>query len=218
MNAPLSIRPHFEPGRLWSLWDMLELDARAFYAASNALQHLLTAIEAKQSVFGNDDGGVSITFIDDKIFIQSLRSTAEQLCSELRVLDARMSLIELERLLGELSVGKITFESIKRYIQDVRSRLADELGLIKVLVLDGAQAKFYETGESSFAGEVIAKFPSISYEIDEAAKCLALDRSTASAFHSIRSLEAAIRSMSRCLGIADPTKGADRSWGRPWLR
>ncbi len=60
---------------------MLELDARAFYAASNALQHLLTAIEAKQSVFGNDDGGVSITFVDDKIFIQSLRRTSEQLVS-----------------------------------------------------------------------------------------------------------------------------------------
>src|SRR5882724_6262350 len=61
--------------------------------------------------------------------------------------------------------------------------------------------------------EVSLKFPSIAYEIDESAKCLALRRATASAFHSIRSLEAAIRAMSRCLGIPDPTRAAGRSWG-----
>ncbi len=42
---------------------------------------------------------------------------------------------------------------------------------------------------------------------------VALRRATASAFHSIRSLEAAIRAMSRCLGIPDPTRAAGRNWG-----
>jgi len=40
-----------------------------------------------------------------------------------------------------------------------------------------------------------------------------LERSTASAFHSIRALEAAIRAIARCLGIHDPTRAQDRSWG-----
>jgi HEPN domain-containing protein len=73
-------------------------------------------------------------------------------------------------------------------------------------------AKLYEPKEPCFGQQVTDKFGSVIYEIDEAAKCLALGRSTASAFHSIRSLEAAIRAISRCLGISDPTKAADRSW------
>jgi len=203
----------FSSRRLWSLWDMLELNARAFYAASNALQHLLTNIEDKKSILEREDGGISIILLNDDNFIKSIKKTSEQLSNELLALDARMSLKELERLQDELATGSTTFETLKMSIHEIRSRLADELGLIKLLVLDGAQAKFYETGESSFGGEVLARFPSISYEIDESAKCLSLDRSTASAFHSIRALEAAIRAMARCLGIPDPTRASDRNWG-----
>jgi hypothetical protein len=73
---------------------------------------------------------------------------------------------------------------------------------------------YYEQDPSLFGQDVSAKFPSASYEIAEAGKCLALDRSTASAFHAIRCLEAGIRAISRCLGIPDPTRGAERSWAK----
>jgi hypothetical protein len=73
-------------------------------------------------------------------------------------------------------------------------------------------AKLYEPNEPVFGPQVSINFGSMAYDIEEAAKCLALGRSTASAFHSIRSLESAIRAISRCLGIPDPTKAADRGW------
>jgi hypothetical protein len=67
-------------------------------------------------------------------------------------------------------------------------------------------------GRPGFGDDVYARFPSAAYDIEEAGKCLALHRSTASAFHSVRCLEAGIRALARSLGISDPTKGAERSW------
>jgi hypothetical protein len=70
------------------------------------------------------------------------------------------------------------------------------------------------SNKKAFGDDVDSKFPSIAYDIEESAKCLSLERSTASAVHSIRCLEGAIRALTRCLGIPDPTKAADRNWGR----
>jgi hypothetical protein len=63
-----------------------------------------------------------------------------------------------------------------------------------------------------FGPSEAGRFGEATHEMQESAKCLALERSTASAFHSIRCLEAAIRALSRCLQIPDPTKGSERSW------
>jgi hypothetical protein len=60
----------------------------------------------------------------------------------------------------------------------------------------------------------VRAFPIIEYEVEECSKCLALGRSTASAFHSIRCLEAGIRAISRCLSIPDPARASDRNWGQ----
>jgi hypothetical protein len=83
-----------------------------------------------------------------------------------------------------------------------------------VLVVGLSNAKLYEPNDPLFGVMVDKNFGSVTYEIEEAAKCLALARSTASAFHSIRCLEAVIGALSRCLGIPDPTKASDRNWGK----
>jgi hypothetical protein len=63
-------------------------------------------------------------------------------------------------------------------------------------------------------GDAGKKFPCSTYDIGEAGKCYALERSTASAFHPIRTLEVGIRALSRCLQIPDPTKAHERNWGK----
>src|SRR4051794_4713875 len=88
---------------------------------------------------------------------------------------------------------------------------ADELKGQTFFALNAVEKSIYEDTEP-YGNDVASKFPSINYDIEEAAKCLILGRSTASAFHSIRCLEAGIRAISRCLGVSDPTKGSDRSW------
>ncbi len=74
--------------------------------------------------------------------------------------------------------------------------------------------KFYSSGSALFGGEDVAnKFPSAAFEIDEAGKCIALDRHTACVFHLMRIMELGIRAMASCLGIPDPVKPAERNWG-----
>jgi hypothetical protein len=104
-------------------------------------------------------------------------------------------------------------EQLEELLRAVRHQMYDGLKRPQFIVLNGAEKALYEQAAPLFGQEVATQFPSLKSEISEVGKCFALGRFTASAFHSIRSLEAAIRAMSRCLGIPDPTKGADRSWG-----
>ncbi|MBP7065434.1 hypothetical protein [Ferrovibrio sp.] len=82
-----------------------------------------------------------------------------------------------------------------------------------LLSIDPSSISFYRQDEPLFGALVFQRFPSIEYDIQEAGKCLALGRSTACAFHSLRCLEAGILAISRCLSIADPVTGGERNWG-----
>lgn len=64
-----------------------------------------------------------------------------------------------------------------------------------------------------FGDEFRARFLSVAFDLDEAAKCFALGRATACVFHLMRLMEIGIRAVARCLGIPDPTKPAERNWG-----
>jgi hypothetical protein len=97
-------------------------------------------------------------------------------------------------------------------LEQIRSRLFDELGATYLLSLNKREQLLFAPQEPLLGAEVEVKFPSLRYEVEETGKCLALGRSTAAAFHAIRCLEGGIRAISRCLGIPDPTKGSERSW------
>lgn len=94
----------------------------------------------------------------------------------------------------------------------MRGLIEQELASKFVFAVSPKDVSWAEPG-NHFGDGVGAKFPSLVTEINEACLCLALDRTTVSAFHSIRCLEAGIRAICRCLGIDDPTKGTERSWG-----
>ena len=97
-------------------------------------------------------------------------------------------------------------------LDELKERLRDELEDRYCLCLNENEASLFAPKQSLVGAEVEAQFPSLLYDIEESAKCGGLGRDTASAFHAIRCLEAAIRALSRCLKIPDPTRGADRSW------
>src|SRR5258706_4190371 len=92
-----------------------------------------------------------------------------------------------------------------------RKYLERELKHKLVYAIASSKAEYYESKNPLYGKQVGAAFPSLAYEIDQAGKCYACDLSTASAFHSIRCLEAGIRAISRCLGIPDPTKAREKS-------
>ena len=104
-------------------------------------------------------------------------------------------------------------DAILSEINDLRRRILDQSSLIYCLSLSRRERDFYDAKEPRFGKDVAAKFLGVAYEIDEAGKCIALERSTAAAFHAIRCLEGGIRALSRCLVIPDPTRASDRNWG-----
>ena len=155
---------------------------------------------------------------DIRLFHESTRSVIEgklsKLIEQLEVMNLEMTVLSARRLLKHVLNTDITVNQCKDYLIQTRDRLTDEIGSTYLIVLNREEMFLYEEGSPHFGNIVTTSFPSITYDINESAKCLALARTTASAFHSIRCLEAAIRAISRCLRIPDPTKAADRNWGK----
>lgn len=88
-----------------------------------------------------------------------------------------------------------------------------EVALKTTLVLPPDMAKYYDPPSPLYGTEVHSEFPSAVYEIEEAAKCLAVGRSTAAVFHLMRVMEVGIHAVARCLSVPDPVKGSGKNWG-----
>ena len=141
----------------------------------------------------------------------ALKEAVSGLAEILEELGLQFSLTELRRL--ERDIAKPGYVPEPERLDEISSRIRDELDNHLFLQVSPALARLYEPNEPLFGQEVTSKFPSLIYEIEEAGICYALDRSAASAFHSMRCLEGGIRALSRCLKIPDPTKASERNWG-----
>lgn len=103
---------------------------------------------------------------------------------------------------------------IVRIASMIANTIQIEMKAKRYFALKPEMLRFYEPSEPIFGLDFQNKFTSAAFEIDEAAKCHALDRHTATVFHLMRVMEIGVRSVARCLSIPDPIKDADRNWGR----
>jgi hypothetical protein len=108
--------------------------------------------------------------------------------------------------------GNLAYYQCCQLLLNLSETLRRELHVVKIFALDPERVRFYESNEPLFGVTVEKKFLSIAYDIEQGGKCYACDLTTAAAFHWIRTMEAGIRAMTRCLGVPDPTKGKDRNW------
>jgi hypothetical protein len=192
--------------RLWSLWDMLRFCAEPFYKVIAALHQTRGMVDnwpkdRQEEAF--DKGGRERWSKQIHILQESLK-----------ILDARLTLTLVNELIVHLEDQQraITYRQLSSYYEKIDEFFKRELSEVMLLIVDRRRQDYYEPKEPLFGRKFQDGFSSASDEVLEAAKCLALGRSTASAFHSIRCLEAGIRALSRCLGIPDPTKASERSW------
>ncbi|MEO6606833.1 MAG: hypothetical protein ABIN69_00010, partial [Aestuariivirga sp.] len=174
---------------------MLDHDAEAFCRFSSIIGQALVVLQTNQ--------------MPDSV---SLISNLKQLDAAAQRLELNSVHQQIERIREASLKGGLSFSDLRAMFVQLYERLSDGMKERVFLSIGLRDQYFYEQPEPLFGRTVQDKFPSLIYDIEEAGKCLALDRSTACAFHSIRSLEAAIGAMSRCLGIPDPTKGSERSW------
>jgi hypothetical protein len=185
---------------------MLRIYADKFIFVMNALSSLQKTLDQDPS----RDQPRSVRLQPNDELGQMLRHLVE-IFSELEM---PVSKRDAKALLEMLEHGEERPASdVTTVISTLYSSISCEFEGRLVVAAGPSSANSYDPKEPLFGAKVVQNFGSVTYEIDEAAKCLVLDRSTASAFHSIRCLEAGIRALSRCLGIPDPKQASDRNWG-----
>ena len=192
---------------------MLSLKADAFYKATQNLRQTMSMIEAWAG--RNDSQAVKTSDALDLHMREIMSTQATRLAVLLRILDARVTLIavkeHVELLKGELP---ISYDELAEAYADIDRSLRRELSLVDLLVLRGETAKYFEPSEPLFGDNFATKFNTKgTFELEEAGKCLAVDRATASVFHLMRIMEIGIHAFAKCLGIPDPSKPSEKNWG-----
>lgn len=211
---------------LVSLWDMIQFDARKLLDHTNNLQAQQVTLSA-----GMVPGGRGYAIMLPTLVV--MRAGVVELRDMCRELDMRTACLSAERLLEVLDAVAASKQAPLQFgdtamtictpdeptttllngrLIELNGRILDELGASKFLQLNTQEAEFFSPGSPLFGPIVAQKFPSLTYDITEAGKCLALGRSTASAFHSIRCLEAGFAAIWRCVGVPDPLTGVERNW------
>ncbi len=190
---------------------MLRVDAAEFYRVLSWLRDIREQIDKN----GPEHLRTRILAYDNPRRVELHRGIVEDaksLCNSLEVLGARVTGISARKLVEQVEMN-CTFAMLQRIIDEINSRIKDELQLVQMFVLGQDKEKYFSEGAQNFGLPVATKFPAAAYEIDEAGKCFALNRGTATVFHLMRAMEVGIGAVRRCLSIADPTKVADRNWG-----
>ena len=199
------------PGRLWSLLDMLKINAREFYRNVLNIHSAQLLVEERNK----SNQSYSETIIDPRIVdhllgrAKTFRDHAVSFGATVTVSMAEEHIFSLESRL------KPSLEEVVSVYRNLISTLEHELSGILFFSIESGRKKYLEPAEPVFGAEFLSKFPTAgAFELDEAAKCFALQRSTASVFHLMRLMEIGIRAVARCLDISDPLKPADRNWGK----
>jgi hypothetical protein len=199
------------PYQLVSLLDMLKKYGLLLTDASRKLESI-TWICNKHYLAGNDSSPS-----ERERLSKAGNHAIEQVRKACLESDMRNVVPEIDRLSQELEWMLTKPEYSLQYLgvsmMHLNDRIRDELDAKHFLFVNESNRILYEAVEPTFNAEVQSKFPSASFDIDEAAKCLALGRSTASVFHLMRVMEIALHAVHACLGITAPITGNDKTWG-----
>jgi hypothetical protein len=106
-----------------------------------------------------------------------------------------------------------TYNKILAMLERLEELFEDELPVVQLKYVQASKVQLYQRIEL-FGRKVADNFPSASYDIEEAGKCLALERNTACVMHLMRVLEVAMDAVGLGIGIPDATVQAKNSWGQ----
>jgi hypothetical protein len=186
---------------------MHQLSAQVFYATAADMQKLLAYIGGANAQFPADH----VLDESDRAFVGGLIAA---MAGELTKFDCRAAIATTTKILRGCNDGTLTFGAIRPLCEELDGRIRDELSTTYAFTLTAQEASLFDPAENPIRQDFLRKFPSVAYDLEECAKCLALGRSTAAVFHGMRILEKGIAAMSACLGIPDPIKPSDRNWGK----
>lgn len=152
-----------------------------------------------------------------EFYVQAMAAlrAARNATAEAAAVHLRELLSALEMLGAHVAAATVQ-EVMARFDTDMLSgieqALRQELTLVHCVTVTPPRTRWLQADEPPFGATVAIGFPSISYDIEEAALCLALRRPTACAFHCMRILERGISALAICSGVTDPLMTGERNW------
>jgi hypothetical protein len=141
--------------------------------------------------------------------VKIMGSTLGELHREAQRLGLRSVVRQLDRVKEHFSAAGTTTTTMRAMIVDVYNRMLESLEDSFFLSVPVENVPLYRSTEPLFGTDVAAKFPEMNEDIDEAGKCLALNRSTAAVFHLMRIIEIGVRRFGDRLGIELTT---EKNW------
>lgn len=187
---------------------MIELNAPSFLGAATSLARIHQVFSGLSAA--NDEKLIPESVALVLPAVRLFEAEAQAIGARLASVSAHRFMASLEQHPCGVTVGQATIA-----LHDIESRFADYLSEIKLFTLSAQEAPFMGAVDELLQSEGFSiLFPSASFEVEEAAKCIALGRYTASVFHAMRMLEIGIRSLSKRLGIPDPSKPSEKNWGK----
>ncbi len=193
--------------RLWSLWDVKQLFVSHIVAAAAQIERIDAVLSerAKRSDF--DD----LKPMSAKVR-NGIARAYEVFASSADAMGAPVTASSARRAVKKLRARKkpLSYRDVGAVSNEISNIMNDEIASVKLYCLDpGADAYYSPTG-ALFGTEVESRIPKASNDISEAGKCFAVGRYTASVFHLMRAMEAAVQTLSTDLGIGNP----EREWGK----
>jgi len=126
------------------------------------------------------------------------KSSLERIREEVLKLQLEASDATIGRMLESLDDSECPMSYLAKQADELHGRIVDGLNYRTCFAIWGDKEKLY-AAKLLFGDDVAKKFPSASVDIEEAGKCLALDRGTATVFHLMRAMEVGLRALAKSL-------------------
>lgn len=184
-----------------------------------SLREIMEQIQGDHLLLLGTLSGFSLAYVDEDQRRQigpelrrNLGYTLEQRIAWASDLGLSLSVRAMER--WKVALETPGSYSVRRIVQDsseVHQRLRDEAEEKLFLYVSRERAPYYSDWRNGWE-LVITQFPSITIDIEEACKCLALERYTGSVFHLMRIMEAGLRSLAASLNDPSLDPRRNPSW------
>jgi len=125
---------------------------------------------------------VATTGLDD-VSREYITNRLKSLPEYLEVLGARVTALTVQDADEAVRKSYAKWGTARDVFKEITNTLRRELSLTTILVIEQEQQRYFAPKEPLFGAEFAARFNTSGvFELDEAAKCLALGRSTAACF------------------------------------
>ena len=183
---------------LISLWDMLQLKAGLFVS----IVHVLTSLEetANKAI-----GAISNE--DKRKLLEQLHAISVH-CGELGGLDVTVLTIADMVSWAKDDDRIYPFREVAQRLDSIRENLRRELATKYCLALNREEAEHYSNFQKGWE-PIIARFPGVIIDVEEARKCFALNRYAAAVFHGTQIVEIGLIELGKFLKDTGSEIGVD---------